>query len=244
MYRIFGILVLLLSFRADALLSKLEISMVATHLEHYIAYEHDGALDLLMYDVSKASGIEHYYNVLSFARARRSFIRKEIGCILPAASIPKLLTIRKTIHSLPLVRKQFYLYTLTTDQVISNLNDMDNKVIGVVKNALPSYKRLLGQRHIKVVEVSNFKTMLEMLNKGRLDAIIHDEASIETLLSQPQRNSLHFDASLDLLYDDIRITCHKSEATELYIDNINYAIKNNSVQELTAYIEQVKARKQ
>ena len=238
LYKVVGLLLLLYSPFSDALFSKLEISMVATQLENFIEYDQDGAIDFLMADIAHSSGIDHQYSVLSYARARRNFLRKNISCILPASSQPFITNNKKIVQSLPIVTKQFHVYTLKDKEPVTNRVGLDNKVIGVVKNALPNFEELLHDNQIKIIEVSNFKALVELLNKGRVDAMIQDSASINTLLSTEQKQSLFFDPTLDFIADEIKITCHKNHATELYINSINHAILNMKNKTIQHYFNQ------
>ncbi|GLX83031.1 substrate-binding periplasmic protein [Thalassotalea eurytherma] len=242
LYKIVGFLLLFYSPYSDALFNKLEISMVATHLEHFIEYDHHGAIDLLMADIAHASGIVHQYSVLSFARARRSFLRKKISCVLPASNLPMIADNQNTIQSMPIATKQFHVYTLKDNVPVTNRVSLDNKVIGVVKNALPNYKELLRDNQTKIIEVSNFKALVELLTIGRVDAMIQDSASVNMLLSNEQKRALFFDPTLDFIVDEIKITCHKNRATELYINSINHAILNMESKTIQHYLNKMSSK--
>lgn len=242
LYKVVGFLLLFYSPYSDALFSKLEISMVATQLDYFIEYDQDGAIDFLMADIAHLSGIDHQYSVLSYARARRSFLRKKISCVLPASNQPFITDSQKTIQSLPIATKQFRVYTLKDNEPVMNRVSLDNKVIGVVKNALPNYKELLRDNQAKIIEVSNFKALIELLYKGRIDAMIQDSASVNTLLSSEQKRALFFDPTLDFIVDEIKITCHKNHATELYINSINHAILNMESKTIQHYFNQMSSK--
>lgn len=198
-----------------------ELTMIGLEIDGFIQHDQKGILDNMLKDLSMRSGIAHSYKVISFGRGDREFRTKKVDCLLPSSLSPIYYQNAKVIHSEPFSEINYFAFTLAGEKKISTKFDLENKVIGVLRdNVVWQYEKRFNLQNVTYIQVSNIKSMIEMLKKKRIHVAVHDHLDFLNYVKQLSLK-VTFDKSFPLANDQLVITCHQSKLARAYIKQIN-----------------------
>lgn len=126
------------------------LSMIALSQENLIQNNSKGALDFMLKDLSKLSGIPHQYTVTSIKRGKRKFRNKRVACVIPSVVGQSEFKSLNVIHSVPFAQLENHAFTLPSQAVIQEEVQLHGRLIGVLKGSpmldSPFYTQLIAQQ--------------------------------------------------------------------------------------------------
>ncbi|MFT5708182.1 MAG: ABC-type amino acid transport substrate-binding protein [Oceanospirillaceae bacterium] len=116
------------------------------------------------------------------------------------------------------------LYTRKTEPLITSTDQLNGKNIGHLIGQL-GVKLLKNQKGITFSAVTNGESMIKMITKGRIDAILGFHPDTLISMHRLDFNELHYAEKLALFEVPIHMVCHKTPQNQSFIQTINLRIK-------------------
>jgi len=199
-----------------------ELSMVALEFSGAIQSNKKGAFDLMLKDLAKATGIPHEYEVMSAARGARKFFRKKAMCVIPSSLHPPYFENYQVIHSEVFATARYMAFAHNDSVLITNKAQMSGKLIGILRDAkVWNYKSRLALKNVNYIQVSNLKSLVNMLDKKRIDIAIHDRDEFITMAQYLNISPARVEKEFLLAIDKVVITCHDTPISRAYLKIIS-----------------------
>jgi len=116
------------------------------------------------------------------------------------------------------------IYTLKSAPLITNTNQLNQKNIGHLIGNL-GVKLLNKQKGITFSPVNNGESMIKMITRGRIDAILGFHPDTLISMHRLDFSQLHYSKKLALFEVPIHMVCHKNPQAQAFIKTINLRIK-------------------
>lgn len=215
------LIILLLILHAQDALAKTtqnnQLNVVALSQTSFVKHNKKGAIDFMLKDLSKKAGIIHQYEVTSNKRGQRKFKVKTADCILPTEIKNTASQASDIIQSKPFASINYFAFSVHSQSFIKQVQQLDGKMIGIVKNS--------GNLQIKlpkanVIEVSDVDALTQLLKKKRIDIGIYHQYDLKSagLINLDTQS----ESKPQPIYTaDIGVTCHNTLLSQMYIKKVN-----------------------
>ncbi|MCF2947538.1 hypothetical protein L0668_05420 [Paraglaciecola aquimarina] len=201
---------------------KIPIHMTALNFPGATQFNHKGLFDLLVAHVDLTNGIAMDYQVTIPARGARIFYSRDTDCIIPATLLDVYYEGYDVLSTTSFATVDYVAFTQSSNVKIVNKMQLQGKLIGIVRDEGKwDLKKRLQIPNAKYIELIDVRSMIGMLAKGRLDAIVHDATIVISALKRFRLENIEYDINSPILVDDLGIVCHKSPQTEEYIRQFN-----------------------
>ena len=205
--------------------NQITVSVAALKFSSVVTENQDGKFDLMVKDIEHRSGVAHQYNVVPTARGAEMFFKQKVDCLLPAPSYMPFYQGYDVIFSETYSVVTYQAFTLADDTIITNKNQLKNKVIGVIRDRSSwDFQKRFGVKGNTFVKVNDLKALVGMLNKKHIDVVIHGKGflKLNKKLGYPMPN---YAQEHPIAIDKLTIVCHKNDANNRYIQAINPFIR-------------------
>lgn len=227
--------------RAAEVKKPLFIHMSALNFPGVIHFNRKGAFDMLVEHLNQEVDIDMEYDVLLPARGARLFYQKEVDCVIPGTLLDSYYEGFDVVSTLDFSQVEYVAFTLVPNEKVTELSQLNGKIIGIVRGEGKwDMKQRLNAINAEFIELVDIKSMVGMLVKGRIDAIVHDSTGIIKVLDKFALDNVLYDINSPILVDKLGIVCHKNKRTIEYIQRINPEIKRfNLSSQLNSFYEKV-----
>lgn len=186
---------------------------------------------VLSHDSTKKGSYNHIFEQLHrnlinkpqtyFMPAKRAYMSFDKGlfdCIFPIDN--QIAPIKeKLLMSKPLGDARAYIYTLSSDPIIADINQLSGKVIGARRGF--DYGGYQFPSSVKLVEVESIEQNLIMLSRGRLDAFVAYEPDAISIFEENRDISIHRAETFSINTAFDQIACYESQKARDYIEQID-----------------------
>jgi len=238
LYRI--IIVIALCFAGNALAVQKEkslLSMAALAQHHIVQHDGLGSLDIMFKDIELETGISHQYSVTSRNRGLRKFVQNKVGCLFPVGELPSKFQNIDIISSTPFAQMHFLAFTPLTKPTISDRTQLHGKVIGITRhNASLMEHAIFNQLNVDFVQVSKVESLIELLDKERIDIAIHSELDFLVAAEQAQQK-FHYDDDYIDINASLKVVCHNTQVAQYYLSKVNPVLANYYQKGLESYFK-------
>ncbi|MGJ8681060.1 hypothetical protein [Paraglaciecola sp.] len=202
------------------------IRMSALSFPGVVQINHTGLFDLLVEHVNSRAGIDMDYQVLVPARGARKFYDHEADCIIPGTLLDAYYEGYDVISTNSFETVEFVAFTKSPTPRVVNKDQLEGKVIGIIRDEGKwNLKKRLRISNAKYIELVDIRSLLGMLTKGRIDAIVHDVTIVSSAIEHFNVENIVYDINSPILVDDLGIVCHRSSDTSEYIRKFNIELK-------------------
>lgn len=202
--------------------SEISVNIAALEFTGVIQKNLHGAFDYMMIDIANAAEVNQNYHVVSPARGARMLFTNKVDCLIPSSDYPPYFVGHDVIHSESFAQVYYIAFTLPENEVISNKEQLNGKVIGVIRDADTwNYEKRFNIDGVTYVKVSNLESLVEMLYHGRIDVAIHDFGDFTAMTKHLKRPQPNYDSNSPMAVDKLIITCHNNANNRAYLQAIS-----------------------
>lgn len=215
------LIILLLILHAQDALAKTtqnnQLNVVALSHTSFIQHNKKGAIDFMLKDLSKKAGIIHQYEVTSHKRGERKFKVKTADCILPTEINNTFSHSSAIIHSKPFASIDYFAFNTHSQRFIKQVQQLDGKLIGIVKN---SSRLPIKLPQANFIEVNDVDALTQLLKKKRVDIGIYHQYDLMNaeLINLDEQSE---NKPQPIYTADLGVTCHNTLLSQKYIKKVN-----------------------
>lgn len=197
-----------------------------------------GSFDYFAQDLSKESGVEFDYHVMSPARGAKAFFAGQKDCLIPSSAHPPYFEGLDVIHSEQFAQVLYLAFTLPDQPKITNKRQLKGKVIGVLRDESTwNYEKRFDINGATYVKVGSLESLVEMLYRKRVDVAIHDHQDFISVTEFFKHAPPNYSITNPMAVDNVVITCHNNRQNQTFIETINPIIVKFVERGLSYYYE-------
>jgi hypothetical protein len=196
------------------------IKIAAPHITNLIEENGSGIYQRVMNEALEENPFEVKQIFSPYKRALILFERKDTDCIYSLTQVMKDKFGENSInYSFPLGAFAYFMFTPQNQPTLTDPSQLESLQVGAVYGHDTYYKHRLSE-HTNLIMVSDDLQNVKKLSLNRLDVMI---GALPDLL--PYITRFNFSADHPLVESFDRITCHKNEKTELFLDALSSSLK-------------------
>lgn len=183
--------------------------------------DHTGGYDRILLEAAK-QGVDLKLNHTPIIRAKHLFHTKQIDCISPSDPSEDAFPF-PSIQSTPLNMAKAYIFTREEDGVISNLNELKGKPVGIRKGL--EFGSKLEKYQLNLEPVWDTEQNYKKLMNERIDAFIAYIPDIWGYFDDQQIPYTVYDKNKPIVAYQESVACHDTPANNAFIKQLNYALQ-------------------
>ncbi|MCR8923537.1 transporter substrate-binding domain-containing protein [Dasania sp. GY-MA-18] len=171
-------------------------------------------------------GVNFTLQYSPIVRAKHNFNHQLADCIAPSDEDGTIFNF-PTIQSLPFNYAMAYIFTRHDDAIISDLQALKGKKVGVRTGMRFSaeFEQMRNSGYFEVEPVRDLALNYRKLIAKRIDAFAAYTPDIWNLLNSKELAKLHYDASQSMQKHPERIVCHATLSNQAFIKQFNLALQ-------------------
>ncbi|WP_162139628.1 transporter substrate-binding domain-containing protein [Kordiimonas gwangyangensis] len=193
-----------------------------------LAQDGSGFYNELAADLLDGMESTAHYQLMPYRRAKARFLDSESSCIYPSAigvltAGEHVQDASTLVETNPLFRARTHIFARRGEHAPSNLADLKGRTIAVPSGSV--MQMVLADTGADVISVFDETDKARMLLTARVDyitAMLPDAVLVFDALSEPLPA---FDNELVFLESNIGFVCHRSPATEAFVEALNSRAK-------------------
>lgn len=195
--------------------------MVMPAMEPYFSENGDARYQRLMQEILRRSGNNINIEYLPLAKSIQFFEQNKNACYPAARKLAFGFLGHDVIDAGVAINKfKIVIATPKSEPLVSSVESLKNRsVAALLGNALGVYGIPVSK--ITIHYVATFEQGLELLDKGRVNAIVGSTAAL-----LPYRDRLNFDVNNSVFSIDQGIVCHPGEESRAFLESIRPAIQS------------------
>lgn len=204
-----------------------EISVYTLDIEGLIGKSSDNKYNKLFEKISKISNFHIKLISEPGKRLERAYTRAGDGCIFPDYQAPNTM---KGLYSVPFNYVNIYLVVLK-ENTLSEPELISGKTIGTVNGYGYDFIDLSSAK--SVMSFENERQNLNMLIRGRVEAIISYFPDLPLVMTEQEESIIHFDKDNPLFISPERLGCYDNANNKAFLEEFSRSIATlNKTEEL------------
>ncbi len=195
--------------------------MIMPAMEPYFSESGNASYQRLMQEILRRSGNNINIEYLPLAKSIQSFDQNKNACYPAARKLALGFLGHDVIDAGIAINKlKIVLATPKSEPLAASVESLRNRrVATLLGNALAVYGIPVSK--ITIHYVATYEQSLELLEKGRVNAIVGSAAAL-----MPYRDRLNFDLDKAVFSVDQSIVCHPSRESRAFLESIRPAIQS------------------
>ena len=183
--------------------------------------DHSGGYDRILLK-AKQQGVDLKLVHTPIIRAKHLFNTRKIDCISPSDASADAFPF-PSVQSSPLNIAKAYIFTRSNDNVISSLNGLKGKQVGIRKGL--EFGGRLENQALNLEPVWDTEQNYKKLINKRIDAFIAYVPDIWGYFNSKELPGLTYDKSKPIVSYQESVACHDTPANHAFIKQLNFALQ-------------------